>query len=116
MTTHHTASKLNHMIVGAAIALTIAGSAGATMLAAADNALAPGPAKLSAALAGTSGATAAAVYVGSNQPTSVRYYSSSWTSDSQGPAAGTPCSSVALARDQVATKVIQVQGSYRRCI
>lgn len=60
--------------------------------------------------------TAAATFVNSQQPTGVRYYSSSWTSDSTGPAAGTPCSSISLLRHADTTQVIQVQGNYRRCL
>jgi hypothetical protein len=82
----------------------------------AATAIAPGPAKLSASLPATSGATVAAVYLNSRQPTSVRFYSASWTADTNGPGAGTPCSSTSLAADAVTSRVIQASGIYRRCI
>jgi hypothetical protein len=62
-----------------------------------------------------SGATAAATIVNTSIETKVVYYSASWTSDSAGPAAGTPCSSVGLAVGAQTRQVVQVRGVYRRC-
>jgi hypothetical protein len=99
-----------------AVTLALTASAAASFSAGAGSALAPEPAKLNAALAPTAGATAAAVYVNTSTPTSVRFYSGSWTNDSYGPAAGTPCSNTSLATDQLARQVIQTMGTWRRCI
>ncbi len=79
------------------------------------SALAPEPAKLSAALPASAGRTGDAVYLNSGTPTRVLFYSSSWISDSHGPAAGTPCSTIALALDRVTTQVIQRNAAYARC-
>ena len=79
-----------------------------------SSALAPEPAKLSAALPAHSGSTGA-IYVSSGVPTRVLFYSSSWISDGGGPGAGTPCSTIALALDRVTTQVIQRNGAYARC-
>jgi len=78
-------------------------------------ALAPGPAKLRTALGPSSGATASAVIVNTSIETKVLYYSSSWTSDPTGPAAGTPCSTIALAIGAKTQQIMQARGSYRRC-
>ena len=84
-------------------------------------ALAPEPAKLSAALPASSSASASATYLNTNVPTQVRFYSASWTGDSRAPAAGTPCTTVGLARDALAYQVIQRQVLpsgfiYARCV
>ena len=83
----------------------------------AGTALAPEPAKLSTSLSSSTGATAAAILVTSHVPTKVVAYSSSFMTSASGPAAGTPCSSSAMAIDAT-THVIQVYVSsgytYRR--
>ncbi len=105
----------------AAIATSLVAFAAAFAAVGSGAALAPEPAKLSAALPASSSASASATYLTTNLPTQVRFYSSSWTSDSRAPAAGTPCAAVALARDAVAYQVIQRQvlpsgGVYARCV
>jgi hypothetical protein len=107
------ATKLG-VLAGGLTAAAVAFSAGA------GTALAPEPARLATVLSGSTGATAAAVFVNSSAPTRVLYYSSSWVvGGSSGPAAGTPCSSMALPADPTTTQVIQAFTSgaytYRRC-
>jgi hypothetical protein len=110
----HTSRTIRIATIGGAVLAGVAAAA-TLWLQGAGLASAPEPARLSAALSGTAGSSGAALYL-SGAPTTVLFYSGSWTAHSSGPAAGTPCSPVALAKDQLATKVIQVNGNYRRCI
>lgn len=102
------------------VAITIALVASVGVFATgASSALAPEPAKLAAKL--DTGRTADAVYVNSSTPTKVVYFSNSWILSANGPAAGTPCSSYALAEGAVTSQVIQSLTTsngyvYRRCI
>jgi hypothetical protein len=73
----------------------------------------PRPAKLTANLAGSTGATAAAVFVADSSPTMAYFFGSTWASGSA--PAGTPCSTIPLATEQETTKEIQAAGSLRRC-
>jgi hypothetical protein len=98
--------------------LAVLAVAAGTFFAGAGSALAPEPAKLSSRLP-VSGATAA-IYVNTSTPTTVVFWGSSWTVASNGPAAGTPCSSSALAADAITSQAIQTfvtSGgfTYRRC-
>jgi hypothetical protein len=102
---------------GAATAALLAATVAAgSWLHGAPAAVAPEPAKLRAGLASTSGATADAYYLNSPTQTRVVYYTGSWTTDGYGPPAGTPCSPFALAADATTSRVIQVQGTWRRCV
>ena len=105
--------KIKHLIMTAA--LTVVGAAAGASVVGAGTATAPEPARLAVGLHAATGAAASATYTYSNTPTNVRYYIGSWTSDAYGPAAGTPCSNVALAMNATTYKVIQVNGTYRRC-
>ena len=98
----------------AALFVTIAAFATTFIAFGTGTALAPEPAKLTAALPAYSASTGA-IYVSSGVPTRVLFYSAGWTGDSKGPAAGTPCSTVALPLDRVTTQVIQRNGTYARC-
>jgi hypothetical protein len=90
--------------------------AGAFFAGGTHSAVAPEPAKLSSGLSGSTGAIGAAVFLNTNTPTRVLYWSSSWvvTTATGGPAAGTPCSAWALAQDAITTHVIQrfASGNY----
>lgn len=77
------------------------------------DAWAPEPAQLTASLNGSSGATAAAYYVNTSAPTTVVKWPGTWTSGS--PAAGTPCSTTALAAGVETDWVIERMGNYARC-
>ena len=79
----------------------------------AGSASAPEPARLTADLSGPTGATAAAVFVSSAQPTKVLNWPATLTPGSA--PAGTPCSNGPLAPGQTTTKRIQVYGSLRKC-
>jgi hypothetical protein len=83
---------------------------------------APEPAKIKAALPASTGASASAYFVTTLEPTTVRYYSAVYTSDPNGPAAGTPCSTSSLVggatsyqRIEVATKPDGTPLPLRRC-
>jgi hypothetical protein len=108
--------KIKRTLGCCAVALTLAGSAGATFLSGAGTALAPEPAKLVASLSGGTGATAAGVYVNTQAKTSVVLWGTSSVYAPNGPAAGTPCSPGYLAANSQTTMVIQVLAlGYRRC-
>jgi hypothetical protein len=75
----------------------------------------PEPAKLTQSLSGSTGATAAAVYVNSGIGTSVIKWVSTAAAGSV--AAGTPCTTGDASVDTQTTKVIQVLANgYRRCL
>ena len=74
----------------------------------------PEPAQLTQSLSGSTGATAAAVYVNSQSPTNVVKWFSSYYYN-PGLAAGTPCSTVNLASSSETLKVIVASGSMKRC-
>lgn len=74
----------------------------------------PQPAQATASLGGSTGATAAAVYVNDATPTSILKWTSSYSPGSTA-AAGTPCSVTDLGVNETVVKVIQVFGSNRRC-
>jgi hypothetical protein len=104
------------MAAAAAIVFVALAAASGVWFSGASTASAPEPALLRVALGASTGATAAAIYL-SGTPTSVRYYSAASTYDPYGPAAGTPCSTAALAKDRVTTQVIVVPyGNYRKCM
>lgn len=77
------------------------------------DAWAPEPARLDSDLWGGTGSAAAAYYVDSAEPTTVRKWPSSWTAGSL--QSGTPCSTYSLAAGAVATQVIERYGNYARC-
>ena len=100
-----------------ALGLVTIGSAAGVWFAGAETALAPEPAKLTASLQGSTGASAAAVYKRSDIPTTVLWWGKDFVSGGANPPAdGTPCSTTALNANQVTTQVIQAAGSFRRCI
>jgi hypothetical protein len=77
----------------------------------------PEPARLTQSLSGTTGATAAAVYVNSAVATRATKWPSTYTSGGTNPpAAGTPCSTGDLPLDGTTTSMIQASGSYRKCL
>ena len=109
-------------LLAVVVAIAAAAAIGAgTFFAGAGSALAPEPAKLSASMGGTTGATACRGLRQhpSTTPTEVAYYNSSWVVGSTGPAAGTPCSASALPAGETTSHVIQVLTSasttIRRC-
>ena len=79
----------------------------------AGSALAPEPADLKSTLAGTYGATAAAVIV-EKQPATLLLWPAAWEIGSA--AAGTPCSPYGLGYGVRPTSRIQVRGNYRACL
>lgn len=106
-------SPVRGAISAALLAATVAAG---SWFHAAPTAVAPEPAKLRVGLAATSGSTAEGYYLNTATQTRVRYYTGSWTSDGYGPPAGTPCSPFALSADATTSRVIQVQGYWRRCV
>lgn len=104
----------------AAAAILLTGSivAGVASLSA-GTALAPEPAKVATSWSGATGTTTAAIFVNSQQPTTVVGWSSGSSAvyAPNGPAAGTPCSPGNMVAGQTTTHVIQVlAGNYRRCV
>lgn len=75
----------------------------------------PEPARLTAPLSGSTGATAAAVFVNTSTSTNVVKWTSGYMSAAWVPAAGTPCSIGDLPAGVDATQMIQAAGGYRRC-
>ncbi len=105
-----------HGMLGVAAAVVImAGSAGGTMLADAGTALAPEPARLTAPLSGSTGATGAAYYVNTSLETTVKKWPSSYMY-APNLAPGTPCSPTDLAAWVETSRVIQATGNYRKCV
>ena len=102
---------LRHLLRAASLGAVVA--LGAAVAGGTGSVSAPEPARLSAYLGGSTGATGAAVFVNTSAPTTVLLWPGTWTSGSA--AAGTPCSTVALVPGTIATKTIQVSGAYRRC-
>lgn len=74
----------------------------------------PQPAQATASLTGSTGATAAAVFVNTETPTTILKWDASYAPGSTA-AAGTPCSVTDLGVNATTQKVIQVFGSNRRC-
>lgn len=117
MTSTSTLTHTGRIVSAAAIAVAVIVAAFGSWFHGAGTALAPEPAILRVALGASTGMTAAAVYLNSSTPTTVRFYSSVSTYDPSGPAAGTPCSTVGLAKDRRTTQVIVVPyGNYRKCL
>lgn len=105
-----------HGMLGVAAAVVImAGSAGGTFLAGAGTALAPEPAQLTQSLIGGNGVSAAAYYVNTSSQTKVVRWPGTWTANTT-LNAGTPCSTVELAAGAEATRTIQANGNYRKCV
>ncbi len=77
------------------------------------DAWAPEPARLTNGLGGTTGATAAAYFVNTGEPTTVLKWPGSWTAGS--PEAGRHCSTTDLAAGAQTDWVIERQGNYARC-
>jgi hypothetical protein len=108
--------KIARAVGLAAVALTLAGSAGATFLAGAGSALAPEPAKL----VGTTpvsynGQVGPAAYLSGTATKIVRWPSSGQANRDGSPAAGQPCTTIYLAPGSTTTKVIVALGSSRLC-
>ncbi|MBX3210001.1 MAG: hypothetical protein KF764_33535 [Labilithrix sp.] len=77
----------------------------------------PEPATTKETLGSSTGATAAAVFVNSNEATKVLKWPATYnTGGANPPAAGTPCSPTILSEGSLTTKVIQASGTLRRCI
>ncbi|MCW5833421.1 MAG: hypothetical protein KIS78_13545 [Labilithrix sp.] len=77
----------------------------------------PEPATTKERLGSSTGATAAAVFVNSNEETRVLKWPATYnTGGANPPAAGTPCSPTTLSEGTLTTKVIQASGTLRRCI
>lgn len=77
----------------------------------------PEPATTKERLGTSTGATAAAVFVNSNEETKVLKWPAAYnTGGANPPAAGTPCSPTTLSEGTLTTKVIQASGTLRRCI
>jgi hypothetical protein len=77
----------------------------------------PEPARLTQSLAGSTGATAAAVYVNTAASTTAVKGPSTYTSGGTNPpAAGSPCSTGDLPVNTETTHMIQASGSYRKCL
>ena len=74
----------------------------------------PQPAQAVAKLSGSSGASAAAIYVNTLVDTTVVKWPSGYTPGSLAPA-GAPCSNVDLLEGTETVKIIQIIGSSRRC-
>ena len=78
------------------------------------DAWAPEPAALTQGLGNSIGATAAAVFVNTLEPTTVLKWPGTWTA---GPhEAGTPCSTVSIPAGTITGQFIQRHGSYIKCI
>ena len=75
----------------------------------------PEPARLTANLAGSTGATAAAVYTSSATEVKAVKWPGSYTSTAFPPAVGVPCSTGDLPDGSETLKMLQGSGSYRRC-
>lgn len=105
-----------HGMLGVATAVAIvAGSTGGVMIAQADSALAPEPARLSSTLY-TSSSVVGAYYQYTNVATNVRYLGTSWTYNPS-LAAGLPCVTYwPVAAGTVTGQVVQAYGNYRRCV
>jgi hypothetical protein len=99
-----------------AIALTAAAGAAGAWLDGAGTARAPEPARLTQPLAGTTGATAAAVFLSSSRTTTVINWPASFTGSRTPPAAGQPCSTGGMPAGGQTVKVIQSHGNYYRCV
>jgi len=97
--------------LAASVALVLAGHDAPTS----QDAWAPGPATTTEEVSGPNGATGAAVYVTTQQPTTVvRWYSTPTAFGSAPLAAGMPCTTGAMAAGSTTYKVIRVgQGSSR---
>jgi hypothetical protein len=79
------------------------------------DAWAPEPARLSQNLSGSTGATAAAVYVNTGEPTTVFSRPSTWTAAGPWVEAGRPCATGSLPEGWETTSVIERTGNYVRC-
>jgi hypothetical protein len=111
--TRMTIKRVRDLTAFASIA--VASAAGAWFVGA-GTALAPEPARLTQSLSGATGTMGAAVYVSSNQSTSVVKWPTSWLSAYPLPEAGKPCSPYDMAAWQQTTRVIVANGSYRKCL
>jgi hypothetical protein len=78
-----------------------------------QDAWAPEPVTLTEGLPGSTGATAAAFYSNTHEPTTVLRWPGSWTAGSA--VAGRPCSTTTLAPWTETVSVIERQGSYAKC-
>lgn len=76
----------------------------------------PEPATLTADLSSTQGASAAAYYTLSLEPTVAKKWSSTYASCAAGLAAGDACSTTSLSAGQQAEKLIQKTGTSCRCL
>ncbi len=107
-------ARLRSLGVGTFL-LAVLALGGGAWLGQADTAVAPEPARLTADLIGSTGATAAAVYSYSEAPATVLKWPGSYMSSANPPAVGTPCSTTDLPYGFTTLKVIQGGGAYRRC-
>jgi hypothetical protein len=79
------------------------------------DAWAPEPARLSQDLSASTGATAAAIYVDTGAPTTVRRWWATWTGAGPYVEAGMPCSIGYLPEGEVTTSVFERRGSLVKC-
>lgn len=75
----------------------------------------PEPARLTADLSGSTGATAAAVYTNTGTGTTVRKWPGTYISTASPPTPGQPCSTSDLANGSETLKILQGSGTWRRC-
>lgn len=77
------------------------------------DAWAPEPARLSQSLTGSTGATAAAIYVNTSEPTTVLRLPGTWISGLY--ESGRACSPYPVSADTITDMVVERQGSMARC-
>ena len=112
MPSHPRTSALRAFAGAALLAAAVAGGA---LTHGAPSALAPEISRLDEHLYSTSGDWAYATLVSSHRPTTVLFWTSSWSPAGPGITAGMPCSNVSLPAGGTTTRVILKTGNYARC-